>query len=420
MPLLRVMAGSRSFGALLAAFILAARVHALCAQFIRAEGHTTLYAVQGLLNTALYIALNVLFLTVFCWGVMGYLLSTVVADCLSALFLICRERLWRQFRPAPSAAPWRQMLAYCVPLIPTAVFWWIMGVSDRYLVKWFVGSDANGIYAVAYKIPTILTILATVFMDAWQLSAIAESGDRRAQARFYARVWDAFFSAVCLCAGGIIAFSPLLIRLLAAESYYDAWRYIPILTLSMIAAAFSNFMGSVYVVTKKSTASLWISLAGAAANIALDLLLIPRIGVQGAARGGRRTAVYKKYRWQGLLLLGGLAVGVLVGNVCLKNLIARPRPCWLDSSVRLLIADPTDYSFPSGHTLSSVIGATILTKTDRRFGYAAIPLTALIAFSRLYLYVHFPSDVLAAAVLGVMIGELAFYADRRWTERRGT
>lgn len=219
MPLLRVMAGSRSFGALQAAFILAACVHALCAQFIRAEGHTTLYAVQGLLNTALYIALNVLFLTVFRWGVMGYLLSTVAADCLSALFLICRERLWRQLRPAPRAAPWRQMLAYCVPLIPTAVFWWIMGVSDRYLVKWFVGSDANGIYAVAYKIPTILTILATVFMDAWQLSAIAESGDRRAQARFYARVWDAFFSAVCLCAGGIIAFSPLLIRLLAAESY---------------------------------------------------------------------------------------------------------------------------------------------------------------------------------------------------------
>ena len=134
MPLLRVMADSRSFGALLAAFIIAACVHALCAQFIRAEGHTTLYAVQGLLNTALYIALNVLFLTVFCWGVMGYLLSTV-------------------------------------------------------------------------------------FMDVWQLSAIAESGDRRAQARFYARVWDAFFSAVCLCAGGIIAFSPLLIRLLAAESY---------------------------------------------------------------------------------------------------------------------------------------------------------------------------------------------------------
>ena len=238
---------------------------------------------QGLFNTAFYIALNVLFLTVFHWGVMGYLLSTVVANLMSALFLTCKEKLWRQFRLAPSSVLWRKMLAYCVPLIPVAIFWWIMGVSDRYMVRAFLGSEANGIYAVAYKIPTILTILATVFMDAWQLSAIAESGDRRAHLRFYSRVWDAFFSVVYLCAGGIIAFSPLLIRLLAAKSYYEAWRYIPVLTLSMIAAAFSNFMGSIYVVTKKSTASLWTSLFGAAANIALNLILIPRIGVQGAA-----------------------------------------------------------------------------------------------------------------------------------------
>lgn len=141
---------------------------------------------------------------------------------------------------------------------------------------------------------------------------------------------------------------------------------------------------------------------------ALDLLMpkITLLGDNGAiwllAAGGLLCT--KKYRKQGLVLLGGLAASVLVGNVVLKNLIARPRPCWLDTSVQLLIADPTDYSFPSGHTLSSVIGATILTKTDRRFGYAAIPLAALIAFSRLYLYVHFPSDVAAAAVLGVGIG----------------
>ena len=116
----------------------------------------------------------------------------------------------------------------------------------------------------------------------------------------------------------------------------------------------------------------------------------------------------KKYRRQGVILLAGLAAGVLVGNVCLKNLIARPRPCWLDDSVKLLIPIPTDYSFPSGHTLSSVIGATVLTKTNRRFGWAAIPLAAIIAFSRLYLFVHYPSDILAGAVLGVAIG-LAVY-----------
>lgn len=121
-----------------------------------------------------------------------------------------------------------------------------------------------------------------------------------------------------------------------------------------------------------------------------------------------------------LWMILGLAVGVLVGNVCLKNLIARPRPCWLDDSVMMLISSPTDYSFPSGHTLSSVIGATVLTKTDRRFGWAAIPLAAVIVFSRLYLFVHFPSDILAGAILGVIIGEAVYRIGMRCGRRQRT
>lgn len=150
----------------------------------------------------------------------------------------------------------------------------------------------------------------------------------------------------------------------------------------------------------------------------LDALMpeLTALGAGGAiwllAAGGLLCT--KKYRRQGVLLLAGLAAGVLVGNVLLKNIIARPRPCWLEQNAQLLIATPKDYSFPSGHTLSSVIGATVLTKTDRRFGYGAIPLAALIAFSRLYLYVHFPSDVLAGAALGAAIGTLVF----RWGRGR--
>ena len=127
----------------------------------------------------------------------------------------------------------------------------------------------------------------------------------------------------------------------------------------------------------------------------------------------------KKYRRQGAVLLLGLLCGLLVGNVCLKHLVARARPCWLDESVHLLIASPTDYSFPSGHTLSSTISATILTKADRRFGYAAIPLAVLLAFSRLYLFVHFPSDVLVGAVLGLVIGEVVSRYGPKLFRRRG-
>ena len=118
--------------------------------------------------------------------------------------------------------------------------------------------------------------------------------------------------------------------------------------------------------------------------------------------------ISKKYRTYGIAMFAALAVGVLVGNVCLKNLIARSRPCWLEQ-VPLLIANPSDYSFPSGHTLASVIGAFMLTAANRKFGAAAIPLAALIGFSRLYLYVHFPSDVLASVVLGTAIGMATTY-----------
>lgn len=113
---------------------------------------------------------------------------------------------------------------------------------------------------------------------------------------------------------------------------------------------------------------------------------------------------FAKYRKDGIVLWIGLLVGLLVFNVLLKNIFMRDRPCWIDTDFVLLIPNPKDFSFPSGHTGSSVIAATILTMTDRKFGYAAIPLAILIAFSRLYLYVHFPSDVLVSAVLGVIIG----------------
>lgn len=120
----------------------------------------------------------------------------------------------------------------------------------------------------------------------------------------------------------------------------------------------------------------------------------------------------KKYRKYGIILFAALAVGFLTGNVWLKPWIARPRPCWI-TNAKLLISTPKDYSFPSGHTLSSVIGAFVLTAANRKFGFAAIPAAVLIAFSRMYLYVHFPSDVAVSVMIGTAIGAAAVYTLNR-------
>lgn len=111
-------------------------------------------------------------------------------------------------------------------------------------------------------------------------------------------------------------------------------------------------------------------------------------------------------RRMGLSMLVSIVIGAVIGNLVLKNLIARERPCWIDSQVLLLIENPKDYSFPSGHTLVSFEGAVSILLKNKKRGIAALALAILIAFSRLYLFVHFPTDVLAGAALGTVIAVL--------------
>ena len=109
-------------------------------------------------------------------------------------------------------------------------------------------------------------------------------------------------------------------------------------------------------------------------------------------------------RKEGILMIVAILVGVLIANVILKNTVCRSRPCWLNETVDLLIKNPKDYSFPSGHTMASAISATVMCSLNFKRNWWTIPLALAISFSRLYLYVHFPSDVLAAAIMGVIVG----------------
>lgn len=261
-------------------FVIASCLHTLCAQFIRARGEMTLFAVQGLVNTALVIGLNILFLAVLGLGITGYVLSTAAADLLCTVYLTVRARLWRFWKPRRAPGLPGRMLRYCIPLIPTATFWWITSVSDRYMITAWLGSAANGIYAVAAKLPTILTVLSSVFMEAWLFSAVTE---RQNGASFYASVWRTFVAGMVLSASGVIAFSQIAIGLLAEEEFFSAWQFVPVLSLAMVFAAFSTFLSSVYVAAKKSSASFWTALLGAGSNVLLNLLLIPRMGAMGAA-----------------------------------------------------------------------------------------------------------------------------------------
>lgn len=111
----------------------------------------------------------------------------------------------------------------------------------------------------------------------------------------------------------------------------------------------------------------------------------------------------KKTRKCGLLMLVSLVLGLILGNGILKNLIARERPCWIDTNIKLLIPNPHDFSFPSGHTLASFEAAVMIYLHNKKWGKISFVLATLIAFSRMYLFVHFPTDILCGAILGTLI-----------------
>lgn len=116
----------------------------------------------------------------------------------------------------------------------------------------------------------------------------------------------------------------------------------------------------------------------------------------------------RKTRRMGAAMGVALAIGFVTGNLLLKNLVARTRPFLFDSSIELLIAPPHEFSFPSGHTLASFECAVAVFCYRRKWGVAALLFAVLIAFSRLYLQVHYPTDVLCGAILGSLIGYLAY------------
>ncbi len=108
----------------------------------------------------------------------------------------------------------------------------------------------------------------------------------------------------------------------------------------------------------------------------------------------------RMYRKAGLILFLTLAVCGLLTNLLLKPLVARPRPCHIAPEVPLLVPCPMDYSFPSGHTMSSFAAALVISSANLNLGICAFILAVLISYSRLYLFVHYPSDVLAGSLFG--------------------
>lgn len=123
---------------------------------------------------------------------------------------------------------------------------------------------------------------------------------------------------------------------------------------------------------------------------------------------------FKKTRTCGVVMILSMGVSLLLGEFVLKNLIGRVRPCNVNSDFEMLVKRPQSFSFPSGHTSSSFAAATSVFLWNKKYGVPTLILAFLIGFSRLYNYVHFPTDVLCGMLFGIFISLLCYHFIKKY------
>lgn len=271
------------YAPLIYVFVLVSGTRQLCQQFVRGCGYVKLYAFDGILATATTLLFNLLLLGPFNWGVYGYVIAIIASDACSIIFLFIGAKLWKNvtFKRLPSNAR-KEMLKYSIPMVPSIILWWITNVSDRYMVTYFVGASENGLYTAASKIPNFVILFSTVFIDAWQLSAVDEY-DSDSREAFFTKVFRVYSGGIFVVASALIFFCRIITKILVDDSYFNSWKFVPVLIIATSFSCLVNFLASVYMAEKKSFMGMVTALSGAITNIVLNFVLIPIMGATGAA-----------------------------------------------------------------------------------------------------------------------------------------
>ncbi|UUV99894.1 lipopolysaccharide biosynthesis protein [Vagococcus luciliae] len=250
-------------------------------QYVRAVERIKLFAINGILTTIILMSFNIILIVKYNMGIEGYIYSQIMSLFVSNIFLMYMVKIKNLiYKVSFNKELTKNMLLYSLPLIPNALMWWIINSSNRYVILLFLGASANGLFAVASKVPSVISIFQSIFFQSWQLSAIEEyeSDDK---GDFYSKTFNYFSLFMIFITYFIIVFVKLLFKLVISPDYFVTWKLVPFLTLGVMYSSFSAFLGTNYIASKETKGILKTTIIGGFLNIVISIILVQIIGLQG-------------------------------------------------------------------------------------------------------------------------------------------
>ena len=212
-------------------------------------------------------------------GLPGALFSMVIAQTVSTLYMLIKGSVC-QFvdRTSLSTNKIKELLAYSWPMVPNNLSGWVLSLSDRLVISTFLGLESNAIYAIANKIPSILSVGQAVLVMAWQENASIAVSDKDAD-EYFSRMLSRTFRLMIGFTAILIAAIPFIFKLLIKGDYFEAYYQMPILILSMFFYVMSSFYGGIYIAHKRTVKVGITTIIAAAINFLIDILFVNRIGI---------------------------------------------------------------------------------------------------------------------------------------------
>lgn len=282
-PILHLINVFDNLIAYLLALIIGQMIQATAKHFTRAIGKVKIFVISDFINSLSILLFGAIFILYFHWGIKGYLLCYILAYAFDSFFLIFGAKLYTYIdKNTISLLQIKKMLRYSIPLAPNSIMWWLTETSNRYFILYILGASMTGIYAVASRIPSLITIFSAVFFKAWQMAAVEEylSEDK---SQFYSKIFEMFWIGMVLSASSIFVILHWFMVTFVSPEFYEAWKYIPLLILGAVFSSFQAFIGTNYTASKDTIGALTTSACAAVTSVLLNIILIPLVGLYGSA-----------------------------------------------------------------------------------------------------------------------------------------